>query len=124
MSKPQRFSFVAANSELGEASLRPLLPITLVYQDQHTATAGLLDTGAAVNVLPFRTGIALGAMWKQQTTPLRLTGNLAQYEARLLLVSVLPLHGQQQSISRCYSVRSTFSLNSMSVSTAPHWPLM
>ncbi len=86
MSKSQRYPFVAADSVLGEASLRPYLPLTLTYQDQTVVTAGLLDTGAAVNVLPFRIGVELGAVWQQQTTTLQLTGNLAQYEARLLLV--------------------------------------
>jgi hypothetical protein len=28
----------------------------------------------------------LGAVWEEQTVPLRLTGNLAHYEARALLV--------------------------------------
>lgn len=82
----QRYPFVAADSTLGEASLRPYLPLVLRYQHQSIVTAGLLDTGAAVNVLPFPIGIELGAVWEQQTTTLQLTGNLAQYEARLLLL--------------------------------------
>jgi len=89
MRNAQRYPFVAADSALGEASLRPYLPLTLNYQDRTTTTIGLLDTGAAVNVLPYRVGLALGARWEQQTTVLQLTGNLAQVEARLLLVSVL-----------------------------------
>lgn len=87
MPNTQRYPFVAADSALAEASLRPYLPITLILQGRSTDTAGLLDTGAAVNVLPYRTGIELGAIWKEQTTSLQLTGNLAQYEARLLLIS-------------------------------------
>jgi hypothetical protein len=89
MANSQRYPFVAADSALGEASLRPYLPLTLSYQGQATTTAGLLDTGAAVNVLPFRIGIELGALWEQQTTILQLTGNLAQFEARLLLVAAI-----------------------------------
>jgi hypothetical protein len=53
----QRFPFVAADSELGEASMRPYLPLTLDYQGSISSTAGLLDTGAAVNVLPYRVGV-------------------------------------------------------------------
>jgi len=89
MRNAQRYPFVAADSALGEASLRPYLPLTLTYQARTLATVGLLDTGAAVNVLPYRVGIELGAVWEQQTTSLQLTGNLAQSEARLLLVSML-----------------------------------
>ena len=29
----------------------------------------------------------LGAVWEQQTTPVKLTGNLANFEARVLIVS-------------------------------------
>ena len=89
MPNAQRYPFVAADSALGEASLRPYLPLTLTYQARTLATVGLLDKGAAVNVLPYRVGVELGAVWEQQTTSLQLTGNLAQSEARLLLVSVL-----------------------------------
>ena len=89
MPNTQRYPFVAADSALGEASLRPYLPLVLTYQGQTAVTAGLLDTVAAVNVLPFRIGLELGAFWEQQTTTLQLTGNLAEYEARLLLVSAI-----------------------------------
>lgn len=82
-----RYPFVAADSQLGEASLRPYLPLTLFHQGQSVETAGLLDTGAMVNVLPYQLGIDLGAVWEQQTNALQLTGNLAQYEARVLIVS-------------------------------------
>ena len=47
---------------------------------------GLIDSGAAINVLPYDVGLQLGAIWEQQTTPLRLTGNLAAAEARGLVV--------------------------------------
>lgn len=42
-----------------------------------------------VNVLPYQVGVDLGAVWEQQATVLRLTGNLAQFEARALLVSAV-----------------------------------
>ena len=48
----------------------------------------MLDTGATVNVLPYLLGIELGCIWERQTTTLNLTGNLAQYEARVLLLQV------------------------------------
>jgi hypothetical protein len=46
-----------------------------------------MDTGAAVNVLPYRIGLRLGAVWERQPTPVQLTGNLSQHEARVLIVS-------------------------------------
>jgi hypothetical protein len=48
--------------------------------------SGLLDTGASVKVLPYSVGIELGYVWERQTTVLSLAGNLAQYEARVVLV--------------------------------------
>jgi hypothetical protein len=48
---------------------------------------GLLDTGASVNVMPYDIGIRLGANWQQQTTKIKLGGNLAKSEARALVVT-------------------------------------
>ncbi len=39
-----------------------------------------------MNVLPYLIGVELGYEWEQQTTRLNLTGNLAQYEARAVVV--------------------------------------
>jgi len=47
---------------------------------------GLLDTGAAVNVLPYPVGLALGADWDQQIVAIPLTGSLGSIEARALVV--------------------------------------
>lgn len=82
-----RYPYVAADSELGEASLRPSLPLALTYQGQSIEAVGLLDTGSMVNVLPYQLGVDLGAVWEQQGNSLELTGNLAQYEARILIIS-------------------------------------
>lgn len=86
MRNSARYPYVAADSELGEASLRPYLPLTLTRQGRSIEAIGLLDTGAMINVLPWQVGLALGAVWEEQTNSLQLTGNLAQYEARVLLV--------------------------------------
>ena len=72
---------------MGEAGLQPRLPLTLTHQGQSVAVTGLRDTGAMVNVLPYSIGVDLGAVWEPQTTALQLTGTLAQFEARALLVS-------------------------------------
>ena len=51
-----------------------------------TAT-GLVDSGADVSVMPYRLGLELAADWEAQTTVVRLSGNLADHEARGLIVS-------------------------------------
>ena len=89
MQNAERYLFTVADPTFGAASLRPYLPITLTYQGKSITSSGLLDTGAAVNVLPHELGIELGAVWEQVTTPLQLTGNLAQFEARVLIMSAV-----------------------------------
>ena len=86
MRNAERYPFTAVGSLLGEAGLRPSVPLTLTHQGHSATVLGLLDTEAMVNVLPYHVGVELGAVWEQQTTVLRLTGNLARFEARVLLV--------------------------------------
>jgi hypothetical protein len=87
MPQAEQYPFVAMDPTLGPASLLPYLPITLTWQGQSVSALGLLDTAATVNVLPYDVGLQLGAVWDQQTTSVQLTGNLAQQEARVLIVS-------------------------------------
>lgn len=63
-----------------------MLPVTLVGA-RSASVLGLLDTGAAVNVLPYSVGVNLGLSWDQQTTSVQLSGNMAVAEARAVLVS-------------------------------------
>ena len=86
MPDPLRIPYAAA-SEAGEAGFLPYLPLTLSYQGQTATVAGLVDTGATLNVLPYSLGLELGAVWDEQATPLRLSGNLAQLPALPLIVS-------------------------------------
>jgi len=81
--KKRRFPF--ADPRSGVIQL-PHVPITLTYQGQSQSILGLLDTGATVNVLPYDIGRGLGAIWEQQLTSVRLTGNLSGDEARSLMV--------------------------------------
>ncbi|WP_439344609.1 hypothetical protein [Vacuolonema iberomarrocanum] len=68
--------------------IRPTyLPVKLTYRGQSVESMALLDTGASVNVLPYEIGLQLGAVWEEQTVPIQLSGNLAQMEARGLVLS-------------------------------------
>jgi hypothetical protein len=89
MRDPERYPFLSGDPALGAASFRPYLPLTLVGQENSVTASALLDTGASVNVLPYLLGIELGYQWDQQTTVLTLTGNLAQYEARVVLAQAI-----------------------------------
>lgn len=89
MRNAERYSFISNDTALGEASFRPYLPLNLIYQQNSIEASGLLDTGASVNVLPYLAGVELGYEWERQTVILNLTGNLAQYEARVVLVQAI-----------------------------------
>lgn len=88
MTEPgQQFPFVELDPAAGTLSLMPMLPLVLSRGQLATSVGGLLDTGAAINVLPHAIGLQLGAEWEQQTTSVRLTGNMAGVEARVLIAS-------------------------------------
>ena len=82
----EQYPFLVTDPRQGPAGLKPFLPLTLSLGQQAVGVQGLLDTAASVNVLPHRLGVQLGAVWEQQTVPLQLTGNLAAYEARAVLL--------------------------------------
>lgn len=86
MSNALRLPYTITNPVLGESSSLPYLSITLQQQNTVSVT-GLVDSGAMVNVLPFSIGLQLGLNWVQQTVPIQLTGNLARFEARGVIVS-------------------------------------
>lgn len=66
----------------------PTIPITLSHAGFSVSANALLDTGSAVNLLPYDIGVQLGAIWEEQTVRLPLTGNLARVEARGVFVYV------------------------------------
>jgi hypothetical protein len=84
---PARFPYLPISSGGGDSALVPLLPLQLsLGGGAEVEVLGLVDSGATVNVLPYRLGLRLGAIWDQQTTRVTLTGNLAAHEARALLL--------------------------------------
>ena len=87
MANAIQFPYTVTNTALGESSKLPYLPFTLTHQNQSAPVSGLVDSGAMVNVLPYQIGLQLGLSWAQQIVPLKLTGNLARYEARGVIVS-------------------------------------
>ncbi len=89
MPSVERFAYTNSRNSAGESVLLPLLPLVLRLQEQSVAASGLLDSGATVNVLPYALGLQLGAVWEQQTVRVRLGGNLANHEARALLLSAV-----------------------------------
>ena len=87
MTEAVHFPFLDADTSQSGASLMPLLPFTLSRDKQEVAVLGLLDTGAAVNVLPYPVGEQLGFNWRQQHVSVTLSGNLALYQARGIVIT-------------------------------------
>lgn len=85
---PQPFPYVPRDPSLGNASLAPMLPLTLVGSRQ-IATLGLVDSGAAINVLPYALGMQLRFDWAKETRSVELSGNLASVEARVVVLSAV-----------------------------------
>jgi hypothetical protein len=89
MSVPaQQFPYVPRDPSLGIASLAPMLPLSLIGS-QPVASAGLVDSGAAINVLPYALGVQLGFDWAQETRSVELSGNLVSVEARVVVLSAV-----------------------------------
>ena len=87
MLEAQRFPYVEIDPSLGAASALPYAPITLEREGHVANVSALLDSGAALSVLPYDVGLQLGAVWEQQMIPVRLAGNLADSDARAILVT-------------------------------------
>ena len=83
----EQYPFVEVDPAAGAAGRMPYVPLTLSLGQQVVAVSGLVDSGATINVLPHAVGVQLGAVWDQQATPIRLTGNMAGAEARVLIVT-------------------------------------
>ena len=78
----KQFRYTPRTNAQGETSLIPYLPLTLIYNNYSLNTGGLLDTGASVNVLPYEIGLELGLDWDANHASVELTGNLAQFVAK------------------------------------------
>jgi hypothetical protein len=83
----QRYPFIERQNDSGESSILPWVPLVLTSGDRSVEVMALVDTGASVSVLPYEVGLQLGAIWENQTLVIPLSGNLAQSEARGLVLS-------------------------------------
>ena len=87
MPDSRKFSFLAVTNSKRPTDLMPYLPLTLARGGKSIDALGLVDSGASISVLPYRIGLELGAVWEEQITFFGLSGNLANYEAKGLLLT-------------------------------------
>ena len=82
-----RFSYGSATLGTSTTNQLATLPVILSNSGYSVTVMGLLDTGSAVNVLPYSVGLQVGLVWDEQTTQVRLTGTLARLPARGVILS-------------------------------------
>lgn len=88
MAKSQRFPYQYAFSAYGRIISRPILPVTLIGKDGLTTeVSGLIDSGADINILPYRLGVELGFIWDEQPELESISGNLARFSGRGCIVN-------------------------------------
>lgn len=86
MTSPFLFPYTSIDDS--STSLMPLLSLDISHQSNTVSITGLLDTGAAINVLPRHIGEALGADWDAIPTVIPLAGNLSRQAAKPLIVTL------------------------------------
>ena len=79
-----RFRYSTTDPTQSELDSLPRLPLVLSQGKQVVTAMGLVDSGATVNVLPYRFGIQLGAVWDDRKATIRLAGNLGNIAAQPL----------------------------------------
>lgn len=85
MTQMIRLPYMATEND--PTGLLPRLPLTLNYENRSIEVVALLDTGSAVNVLPYRLGLTLGAEWNEQQISVPLVGSLGNAEAKAITIN-------------------------------------
>ncbi|HUG68803.1 MAG TPA: hypothetical protein VMM76_13735 [Pirellulaceae bacterium] len=57
MSEAQRFPYIEIDPSLGAASALPYVPLVLELDANVASVSALVDSGAALNVLPYDVGV-------------------------------------------------------------------
>lgn len=70
----------------------PMLPVTLRLNSWTRTELALVDSGAAVNILPYHLGLQLGADWNQFTGAFPLVGSLGNYPAKPVFLEAVIGH--------------------------------
>jgi hypothetical protein len=89
MSVIEQFPYCDRNPASGGLDLMPDLPIILRHQSRSVSGVGLVDSGAAISVLPYSLGVQLGFDWNAQKANITLGGTLAHVPARGVVVEAV-----------------------------------
>lgn len=83
MRAAKRYPFRPRVSPRGEVGLAPMLPFIVGGEKQFSAE-GLVDSGSAINVLPFSLGANLGFRWHDENDEIDLGGLLNGVAAKAI----------------------------------------
>ena len=86
MQNSKRFDYQNSGNTSLQSDFLPLLSVILKRGNRLVESSALLDTGSTINLLPYSLGIELGAVWEDQMRLPNLSGNVANYEARGLVL--------------------------------------
>jgi hypothetical protein len=89
MSLSEQFPYCDRTPSAPGFDLMPDLPVLLRSSASPLSGLALVDSGATISVLPYSLGVQLGFDWDSQHLQLRLTGALAQVEARGIAVEAV-----------------------------------
>jgi hypothetical protein len=76
-----RLKYSTTSPTQNEFDSLPRLPLILHREEQRVEVAGLVDSGATVNVLPYEIGLELGGTWDDRRAVIQLAGNLSNQPA-------------------------------------------
>jgi hypothetical protein len=76
-----RFRYSTIDPAQDEFDSLPRIELTLRRNGRSVRVAGLVDSGATVNVLPYDIGVQLGGQWDDGQAIIRLAGSLGNQSA-------------------------------------------
>ena len=76
-----RFKYSITSPTQNEFDSLPRIPLILQKGDRSIEATGLVDSGATINVLPYKIGIQLGGIWDNNRAIIQLAGNLSNQSA-------------------------------------------
>lgn len=86
MTSPLVFPYMQVVPSVGSAGLMPVLPIELELNFTKIRSQALVDSGSAVNVIPYQMGLQLGADWDRHRINVPLGGMLANHPSKALIL--------------------------------------
>ena len=84
-----RMPFSTVVPGIGPAGMAPHPSLDLAHAGKSVRATWLVDSGAAISVLPFRIGSSLGFDWDATPGAVQLVGGLARVQARPIVVEAV-----------------------------------